>query len=165
MRIEHAVMLSSSQAPVALPGVFNPGTTLREIHAFGDTMRLHLSGAETGGRYTMFTSVTPPGSGPPIHQHHLDDEWFHVLEGVAEFYYEGTWTRVEAGGSVFMPKGSVHTFRNAGDVPLHQLITLAPAGFDTFFSRCAEEFNQEGGPDHARLVAIAGEHGIVFPEV
>ena len=37
----------------------------RVIRAFGDEMILHLSKADTGGRFTMWTNVTPPGGGPP----------------------------------------------------------------------------------------------------
>src|SRR5436190_24318897 len=37
------------------------------IRAFGCELIIHLSAAETGGKYTMFTSVQAPGVGPPPH--------------------------------------------------------------------------------------------------
>lgn len=134
----------------------------RVVEAFGDRVTFLLTGVETGGRYTMFLSETQPCLGPPPHVHEDCDEWFHVMEGRAEFFKDGAWTEVPPGTSVFIPRGTVHSFRNAGDTPLMQLIHTAPSGFETFFTRCAEEFNREGGPDMARIMGIAGGHGIRF---
>ena len=134
----------------------------RVVEAFGDEVTFLLTGAETGGRFTMFLSVTPPGMGPPPHLHVGDDEWFHVLEGRAAFFKDGGWIEVPPGTSVFIPHGTVHTFRNAGDTPLKQLVHASPSGFETFFTRCAEQFKQEGGPDMGRIMEIADEHGIRF---
>jgi hypothetical protein len=44
------------------------------------------------------------------------------------------------------------------------LLSTIPAGFDLFFSRCAEEWAKDGGPDMARIFQIAAEHGIHFKE-
>jgi len=134
----------------------------RVIDAFGDTATFHLTGAETGGRFAMFTNITQPGGGPPPHRHENEDEWFHVLEGEAEFFSQGEWTSVPVGSSVFMPKGSIHTFRNAGTTPLKMVIHTAPAGFETFFSRCSEEFQKEDGPNMERIMEISAEHGISY---
>ena len=82
------------------------------VTAFGDCATFHLTGAQTGGRCTMFTSVTPPGGGPPPHRHENEDEWFLVLEGRAEFFHDGKWTEVSVGGSVFMQRGTVHNWVN-----------------------------------------------------
>lgn len=134
----------------------------RIIRAFGDEITVHLGAAETGGKYTMFTSVTPPDGGPPPHRHMNEDEWFLVLEGRAEFFKDGAWVEVPVGTAVFTPKGVVHSFRNAGDKPLRMLVHTVPSGFEEFFLRCAAEFARPGPPDMARLVQIAGEHGIHF---
>jgi hypothetical protein len=42
------------------------------------------------------------------------------------------------------------------------LVSMSPAGFETFFSRCAEEFVKPGGPAMQRIVEISAEHGIYF---
>jgi hypothetical protein len=36
------------------------------------------------------------------------------------------------------------------------------AGFEVFFERIAEAFNQPGGPDMPRIIEISAEHGIYF---
>lgn len=132
------------------------------IQAFGEQMYIHLGAEETGGRYCMFTEITSPGGGPPPHSHAAEDEWFHVLEGRAAFLKDGDWVEVPPESTVFIPKGTVHSFKNVGDTPLKQLITVAPAGIETFFARCAEEFQKPEGPDMERILAISAEHGIVF---
>ena len=134
------------------------------MRAFGDEVTIHLGAAETGGKYTMFTSVTLPGSGPPPHVHNNEDEWFFVLQGRAEFFRNGEWNEVPVGSAVFTPKGIVHAFRNAGDTPLRMLVQTSPAGFETFFSRCEAEFAKPGPPDMPRLIQIAAEHGIQFAD-
>ena len=146
------------------PTLVPPGKG-RVIRAFGDELHVHLDGADTGGRFAMFTAITPPGGGPPPHIHANEDEWFHVLEGRAEFFLDGVWTEAGPGTTVYMPKNSFHTFRNIGDGPLKQIIHAAPAGFEVFFGRCAAEFEKGGPPDFPALMAIAAEHGISFPPV
>ena len=139
-----------------------PPASCRVVAAYGDEATFHLGAAETGGKYTMFTLVTPPGSGPPPHVHANEDEWFLVLEGEAEFFKDGSWLAVSVGTAIFAPRGVEHAFRNVGQTPLRMLLHTAPSGFEEFFARSAEEFAKPGEPDMAALVQIAGEHGITF---
>ena len=145
-----------------LPPVVVPPGDGKVLRAFGDEITVHLSGAETGGKFTMFTTVTPPGGGPPPHYHANEEEWFLPLEGRVEFFMNDVWTEVPMGTIVFMPRGAVHAFRNPGQKPLRILIHAAPAGFETFFSRCADEFARPGPPDMQRIIEISAEHGIFF---
>lgn len=147
----------SSLSPALTPA--GKGIT---AHAFGEEVTFHLTGEQTGGRYTQWVETTPPGVGPPPHFHTREDEWFYVLEGTVSFLKGGAWQEVGPGTSAFMPKNSVHAFKNTGTTPLRMIITTAPSGFETFFTRCAAEFAKEGGPDMPRLVEIAAEHGIHF---
>jgi len=143
-------------------GAIQTPDKMRTLHAFGEEITFHMTGAETGGKWTLWTETTPPGGGPPPHTHANEDELFFVVEGRAGFYYEGKWTEVPVGSSVFMPRGSVHTFKNLGSAPLKMLVQTQPSGFETFMARCAEEFAKPGAPDMARIVQISAEHGIQF---
>jgi mannose-6-phosphate isomerase-like protein (cupin superfamily) len=143
--------------------VVSPGQG-KVLHAFGETVRILIDGAASGGVLTQWIEETPPGGGPPPHFHLNEDECFVVLEGSASFYDDATkcWTEAGPGGSAFMPRGSVHAFKNTGTGTLKLLITTTPSGFETFFARCAEVFAQAGPPDMARIIAIGEEHGIHF---
>lgn len=138
---------------------------MKVLEAFGDRVTFRLTGRETGGKYTAFLVETPPGGGPPPHSHDREDEWFHVLEGEVEFLSGGQWTRVEAGSSVFAPRGSIHSFRNVGETMLRQLIHTAPAGFEDFFIAMAAEWQAEGGPNMERIVSISADFGITYHEM
>lgn len=137
----------------------NEGKT---FHAFGDEVRVLMGGAETEGCFTIFIGTTPPGGGPPPHYHAHEDEWFLPLEGRVEFFLNGSWKEVPLQSFVFLPRGTVHTFRNCGDTPLKMLTHTTPAGFEIFFARCAAEFAKDGPPDMAHIVEISAEHGIHF---
>jgi quercetin dioxygenase-like cupin family protein len=144
-----------------LPVITRPGEG-RVLRAFGDEVTVMLSGEQTGGVFSMVRIVTPPGGGPPPHWHEREEEWFHVLAGRVEFFLEGEWFEVPPGTTAFMPRESRHSYRNIGDCPLVMIVHTAPAGFETFFERCAGVFNAPGGPDMARIVEISAEHGIFY---
>lgn len=144
----HPALTLAGQAPV--------------LHAFGDEAHILISGDQTGGKYAMVLEVTPPGGGPPPHWHDNEDETFFVLEGRASFLANGDWTEAPPGTAAFLPKGSLHTFKNVGNTPLKMIVHVAPAGFDVFFTKCAAEFSKPGGPDMAQIMATASAHGIHF---
>ncbi|KIW11863.1 hypothetical protein PV08_09136 [Exophiala spinifera] len=50
---------------------------------------------------------------PPMHWHFKQDEFFHVLEGKAAFFFDGRQRVATAGEVVKIPAGKFHTFRNA----------------------------------------------------
>ncbi len=148
----------------SLPARVVPPESGNVIHAFGDEFRFHLTGEDTGGRFTMWTETIPPGGGPPPHYHLNDEEWFYPIEGRVEFFHDGAWSEVPLRTVVFMPRGVVHAFRNPGDTPLRMLIHTSPSGFETFITRCADEFAKPDGPDMKRLIELGVTFGIHFVE-
>ena len=65
------------------------------------------------------------GSGPAaLHVHHEDDEAWHVLEGELEFRFADRTEVVSAGGTVFVPAGTAHTYAAGSDA--RYLIVLTP---------------------------------------
>ncbi len=150
-----------SYTPAFPPSVVPAGSG-EVFRAFGEEAIFHLTGKHTNGQLSLWTEIVPPGGGPPPHVHLNEDEWFVIQEGTFEFLVEGEWRELAVGGTVFLPRNSVHTYKNVGESPGRLLAATTPSGFETFFSRCAEVFNNPAGPDMARIVAIAAEHGIHF---
>ena len=132
------------------------------LRAFGEEVTVLLSSKQTGGAMSLWIEATPPGGGPPPHYHLNEDETFVVQEGRFAFFRDGEWSELGPGGVAFMPKNSIHTFKNAGEKPGRLLISTTPGGFEVFFARCAEEFSKPGAPDMERIIAISAEHGIHF---
>lgn len=149
---------------VELSSRVTPPSEVRTIRAFGDEIALHLSAADTGGQFSMWTNTTPPGGGPPPHYHLHEDEWFFPLEGRVEFLRHGNWVEVPLHTAVFMPRGEVHAFRNPGDAALVMLIQTTPGGFERFFEACALEFTKPLPPDFNRIAEISAGFGIFYVE-
>lgn len=148
--------------PISATPVIAPPGSGQIVRAFGEELEFLLTGAQTGERFTQWIETTPPGVGPPPHYHTQEDENFYVIEGEVEFFHDGQWTAAAPGTVVFMPKNEVHAFRNSGTTALKMLITTVPSGFETFFTRCAEEFAKSGEPDMQRIMEISAMHGIHF---
>src|SRR5215210_1025498 len=77
---------------------------------------------ETGGALSAYEFAMPPATaGPPLHLHRGWDEAFYVLEGEVTFLIDGRTSAAAAGSFVFVPRGVLHTFWNAGAAPAKQL--------------------------------------------
>lgn len=143
--------------------VVQPGQG-KDLHLFGDVVSVMIPGEQAEGRLTVMFNTTPPGGGPPPHVHTNEDEVFLVIEGRIRYFADGQWTEIGPGAAVYVPRGSVHYFRNIGTTPSRYWVLATPSGLERFFARCAEEFAKPGGPDMNRIAEISGEHGIEFVE-
>jgi mannose-6-phosphate isomerase-like protein (cupin superfamily) len=68
-----------------------------------------------------------PGTGPALHLHFSQDEWFYVMDGEVVFQVGDEHARLRSGESVLGPGRIPHTFSAIGS-PAHMLIAFAPAG-------------------------------------
>jgi mannose-6-phosphate isomerase-like protein (cupin superfamily) len=71
-------------------------------------------------------SYGPEFEGVPLHSHDDQVDSFYVLEGEAEFLFDGDTVRAGPGTYVAAPVGALHGFRNAGDGELRLLNIHAP---------------------------------------
>ncbi|MCG6901651.1 MAG: cupin domain-containing protein [Rhodobacter sp.] len=92
---------------------------------------------QTGGAMSIVDSWSPAGSGPPRHVHANEDETFVMLSGTCKVWIEGTESLAGPGESVFIPRGTNHTFKVTGDAPSRHLVILTPGGFEGFFAEMA----------------------------
>lgn len=139
------------------PMVVHPGEG-RAIDAFGSEILFKVTGEHSGGALTVGLAVVPPGEGPPPHVHHAESELFLIVEGRYGIFDGEGWTEVGPGGVVYLPRGSLHTFRNAGDTPARHWVLTTPSGFEDFYEKCAAVFTAGGPPDMERIMRICGEH-------
>jgi quercetin dioxygenase-like cupin family protein len=114
---------------------FTLGATEGEnISVVGDTYRILVSGAQTGGAFATIDMLIPPNGGPGPHAHANFEESFYVISGEIEVKSEsGTYTATK-GSFINIPKGGIiHAFKNKTSETAHLLCTVVPAGLETFF--------------------------------
>src|SRR5215203_6597790 len=142
--------------PIAsLHPTFMPPDAGSVLHAFGETVIMHLDSGATGGTLNLWTEITPPGGGPPAHYHEHEDECYAVQEGRVAFFAEERWREFGPGAVVFMPRRQIHAFKNVGETPSRMLLSTTPGGFDRFFARCHDEFKTAAAPDMERILRLS----------
>lgn len=73
------------------------------------------------GRTLKMSVVAPHKSTHAPHQH-IEDEFFFILEGTAEFFLDGKTTVVGKYTSLYCPSNVMHGISNAGDSELKYLV-------------------------------------------
>ena len=142
------------------PAVIHPADA-RPVRAFGSEIAFMLTEENTGGVMTIGLASIPPGGGPPAHVQ-AEDEVFIIVEGRYSVTIEGETTEAGPGSVVWLPRGCAHAFRNVGDTTARHWAITTPCGFEKFFAGAEAIFSAPGGPDPARIVALAAEHGSRF---
>ena len=111
----------------------------------GGAYTVLLSGAQTGGRYSLIDMLVPPGGGPPLHRHDFE-EMFAVIDGEIELTFRGQTQRARAGTVVNIPANAPHKFRNVSDRPAHLLCLCAPPGQEAFFLAVGDPLESRDAP-------------------
>lgn len=93
----------------------------------GITLRVILSGSETDGLLSIFENIVGPGLGPGQHVHHKQDETFIFLEGTFEVVIDGELFQMNTGDTAFIPKGSIHGWKNVSKEIGHLRYIFSPA--------------------------------------
>jgi len=87
-----------------------------------------VSGRDTHGAVAIVETPTLAGYGPPLHRHHVENEWFYALEGEYDVQVGGSLFHIKPGGSVFCPRMMPHTWRDVGSASGKLIIMAQPAG-------------------------------------
>lgn len=142
----------------AKPQTLTP-TQGERLTILADKVRVLADGAATGGAAFIFETMVPAGSGPPLHRHAHDDEFFYILAGRFKFVLDGRTFIAEPGAFVAAPRNSVHTFVNLGPGEGRMLLVTTPHGLEQPFRAVS------GGPQPptpATLTEVFGRAGIEF---
>jgi len=70
--------------------------------------------------------IDPPRLIAPRHLHHHDDEAWYVLEGILRVQSGENEIEARAGSAVLVPRGTPHTYWNAGPGRLRYLLIMTP---------------------------------------
>ncbi len=149
-------------------GAYTPLDGGDSVWLVGDRITVKLTSEDTGGVYSVAEEISPPQGGPPPHTHRHEEETLYVLEGEVEFLLGEYTIPAEAGSCVYVPRGTLHTFKNVGTSRSRVLAVLSPGGFEKFFLEAGEPAPEgssppEGEPDVRRIVEVGQKYGLEIP--
>jgi len=145
-------MPNTSTTPLQ-PKVITPDEGTR-INAFGLPMNIMLRAEETGGAFASMVVTIPPGEGPPPHFHHDHEEYFFVLEGEFAVTVGGKTATATPGSMMFVPRGTVHSFKCASPTPGRLLEWATPGGQERYFEAIAK-LGEDGALNPENVVAVS----------
>jgi quercetin dioxygenase-like cupin family protein len=145
--------------------VSTPGEGQTVNNPLGGPLTFKARDEQKGGALTAFESTAAPGEGPPRHRHPNQDEVIYVPAGRLRVRFEETDHEAPAGSFVFIPRGTTHTWQNAGNEPARILVLFAPAaaGMERFFERSAELTGETRGPDAFKKFASEAGMEVLGP--
>lgn len=134
--------------------VIGPGEGFRRYTARGSVMFFKALGEQDDGDLSLMERTLPPGGRrPPPHRHTNCSEAYFVLDGRVSVIVEGEEQIVGPQGFVLVPRGTAHTFGNAGEDQARLLVMHAPA-MDAYFAGLHELWNcgEPPSPDEERAL-------------
>lgn len=147
-------MSAPGQRPVHVPAGGG-----ESVFLVGDTYTTLLSGAQTGGVFTLLEALVLPEAGPPPHAHHREEETFFLLQGHMVFAVSGETYDAHPGAAIYVPRNVAHSYRNVGEGSAKMLFMYSPAGMEAMFPEIGKRGRRGvvGPPlDPADLAAMAG---------
>src|SRR5919199_3385643 len=111
----------------------------------------------------VFEGLAPPGGGPPPHIHYQQEEAFYVLEGTFSFLSGDKTIEAEPGSFMWIPRGTLHTFKNTGAQNGRVLVTSTlPGSHERFFREVGVPVSDKasfeapaGPPDMEKVMSSA----------
>ncbi|MEO0338337.1 MAG: cupin domain-containing protein [Bacteroidota bacterium] len=126
------------------------------------TLKILLSGKDTDGSQAVFEDIVAPGVGPGRHIHHHQDEIFFFLEGNFIAEVGGKMFDFKPGDVAFIPRGTVHAFKNIGDTTGKLRYIFSPAHTIEEMFRAFYAELQQGTLNFEKMSDIALKHGQEF---
>lgn len=131
------------------------------------TMTFKTTAEHNQGGYTLCEAIEPPQSGAGLHRHPTYDETFIICEGHYDFQLDDKMLKLGTGDTVFVPRGTPHSFICIGPEVGRQFIISSPGGiFDAFIAEVATSMVDSGSPSKPGAAtdfrAIAAKYGMQF---
>ena len=112
----------------------------------GVPMTVHLSGAQTGGEFSLIEAAMPPGGDGGLHVHTREDEALHLLAGELYVTIGEENFVLKAGESYFGPRNIPHRLRNPGNVTARAMLINTPGTFDEFVRQAGVPIDEAIAP-------------------
>jgi mannose-6-phosphate isomerase-like protein (cupin superfamily) len=112
-----------------------------------------LTSEDTGGALAAFELSALPQTGPFLHVHHREDEWYYVLSGEFLFKAGGEEHTLPAGASIWLPRGIPHVWANMGTTENKLILVCQPGGFEKFFEEMGSAMSKANAANAEKTMA------------
>jgi mannose-6-phosphate isomerase-like protein (cupin superfamily) len=143
-----------------IAGVIGRGEGEKQYSARGSVMFFKALAEQNGGDFSLMERTLPPaGRRPPAHRHTNCSEAYFVLDGQVSVVVEDEEFIVGTEGFVLIPRGTAHTFGNAGEREA-RLLVIHPPAMDAYFAGLHELWNTDEPPSPDEERALMGRFGM-----
>ena len=140
--------------------VLGRGESERQYTARGSVMFFKALAEQDDGDISLMERTLPPaGRRPPAHRHTHCSEAYFVLDGLVSVIVEDEELTVGPEGFILVPRGTAHTFGNAGPEEARLLVIHAPA-MDGYFAGLHELWNGDEPPSSTEERALMTRFGM-----
>ncbi|MGA8015249.1 MAG: cupin domain-containing protein [Candidatus Dormiibacterota bacterium] len=141
-------------------GVIGRGEGSARYTARGSVMLFKALAEQDGGDLSLMERTLPAGGRrPPAHRHVDTTEAYFVLDGRVAVMVEAEELTLGPEGFVLVPRGTAHTFGNAGDEEARLLVIHAPA-MDRYFAALHDLWNRGRAPSPDEERALMARFGM-----
>ena len=117
-----------------------------------------LTSEDSGGACSIFEINARPRSGPPLHVHHRENEWYHVLSGEFLFKAGDQPFTLPTGASIWLPRNIPHVWANPTTAEAQIMLVCQPGGFEKFFDEMGKAMVDKQSP--AQMEGIMHKYGM-----
>jgi len=140
--------------------VLRRGEAEQRFTARGSKMFFKALADQDGGDFSLMERTLPPGGRrPPPHRHTNCSEAYFVLDGLVAVTVDDEDLAVGPEGFVLVPRGTRHTFGNAGEREARLLVIHAPA-MDAYFAGLHDLWNRDQPPSPDQERALMARFGM-----
>ncbi|MGA3148759.1 MAG: cupin domain-containing protein [Acidimicrobiales bacterium] len=140
--------------------VVGRGEGERIYNARGSVMFFKALAERDDGDFSLMERTLPPGGRrPPAHRHTNCSEGYFVLEGLVSVVVEGEALTLGPDEFLLVPRGTAHTFGNAGEAEARLLVIHAPA-MDAYFAGLHDLWNRGEPPSPDEERALMARFGM-----
>ena len=120
-----------------------------------------LTSEDSAGACTAFELSALPQTGPYLHVHHREDEWYYILSGEYLFKVGGESHNLPAGASIWLPRGIPHVWANTSAAEAKMILVCQPGGFEKFFEEMGNEMAKvDGASAHSKMKEVMAKYGM-----
>jgi quercetin dioxygenase-like cupin family protein len=129
------------------------------VQVKSDRVCIKLKSSNSPNNMAVVTVEVPPGGLVPPHIHAQEEESYYMLDGSMVMQLGSEFLTIQPNDFVHIPPGTIHSYRNDSDRPIHFLAWTVGGAIDDFFIEMAEKI-QEIPNDLPKMPKILEKYGI-----